>query len=362
MSALHGAFARHGGDLWLACQHVLVRLYPDDARVELHEGPRPALIPEETPSFTIVASAVVCRFSSYLLVGTDPAWCRPSCPQEHAPEDAAVVPGCDVPHKQHRHEGHSPAFSRVLRGVGDLCQPSEALRRTGDRVMVCMRDVLQQFLGPAAAAPKDLPEPVSPLSTSGEEEVGPGKGAAAELDVRVLAKIVRTVLQAHNTDPALLAAREDASHADVDVLSAGSFAGPTEPGDFVPVPDDSHGPLRRSLAFMEQSALLQVVQSKLCAANFSDVEGSTENLAFFALRNMRVLWFDLRRCTSTLKRDLAATVAASTQMQQKRPSNSSSGSSCCALLALRNLRLGMVHDWEAKLGTFPYLHLHGGSR
>ena len=36
----------------------------------------------------------------------------------------------------------------------------------------------------------------------------------------------------------------------------------------------SNGPLRRNVVFMEQSPLLQVVQSKLCAAPFSDVTGA----------------------------------------------------------------------------------------
>merc|ERR1711879_864239 len=90
-----------------------------------------------------------------------------------------------------------------------------------------------------------------------------------------------------------------------DVLSAGSFVGPSDPGDFVPV--STQGPLRRSLAFMEQSALLQIVQSTLCKTPFSDITGSMGQLKAFALRNLRVLWFDLRRCTSTLKRSCVPT-------------------------------------------------------
>lgn len=39
----------------------------------------------------------------------------------------------------------------------------------------------------------------------------------------------------------------------------------------------------------------QVVQRRLCSAPFDDVEGSTEQLSSFALRNLRVMWFDLRR-------------------------------------------------------------------
>jgi len=33
-----------------------------------------------------------------------------------------------------------------------------------------------------------------------------------------------------------------------------------------------------------------------------------------------------------------------------------------ALLVLRNLRLCLVHDWEATIATFPYLHLDGRSQ
>jgi len=118
-------------------------------------------------------------------------------------------------------------------------------------------------------------------------------------------------------------------------------------GDFVPT--QRGGPLRRGLEFMEQSALLQMVQSRLVAATFSDVQGSTGQLAFFAVRGMRVVWFDLRRCTSTLKRDLV----------QQEPTATGGAA---VLLVLRNLRICLVHDWEARLATFPYLHLHGGSR
>ena len=42
-------------------------------------------------------------------------------------------------------------------------------------------------------------------------------------------------------------------------------------------------------------SLRQVVQRRLCSTVFEDVEGSTEQLTKFALRDLRVMWFDLRR-------------------------------------------------------------------
>lgn len=42
----------------------------------------------------------------------------------------------------------------------------------------------------------------------------------------------------------------------------------------------------------------QVVQRRLCGAPFDDVLGSTEQLQRFALRELRVAWFDLRRRAS----------------------------------------------------------------
>jgi len=56
-----------------------------------------------------------------------------------------------------------------------------------------------------------------------------------------------------------------------------------------------------------------------------------------------VLWFDLRRGTSTLKKEPRAVEKGAVS----------------AVLVLRHLRLRLVHEWEAKLATFPYIHLTG---
>jgi len=248
----------------------------------------------------------------------------------------------------------SPVFLSMMRHMGLF---GAASLGSVDRFLVCIRDVLQQLLGPGPAVPGDLPLPL-PAASAGVPK------ANESVDIKVLARIARKLIQAYFTNPVLLAAREAGrklSPRDSDseenhwgpraseVLASGSFAGPSGPGDFVPVPDQ--GPLRRSLAFMEQSPLLQVVQSKLCAAQFDDVVGATEQLEAFALRNLRVLWFDLRRCTSTLKRESCGAKAVG-----------AGGANASVRLVLKNLRLCLVHDWEAKLATFPYLQLGGSSQ
>jgi len=171
------------------------------------------------------------------------------------------------------------------------------------------------------------PMPISPTSeANGEVEIGEA------LEIRNFSRLLRVLLQAYFIDPALLAAE-----APREALAAGAFAGPSDPDEFVPILRS--GPLRRSLAFMEQSPLLQVVQRRLCSAPFDDVEGSTEQLSSFALRNLRVMWFDLRRSTCTLKRSSAGTF----------------------LLLMKPLKLQLSCESEAELATFP-LTLSAGAQ
>ncbi|CAK9097720.1 Protein archease-like [Durusdinium trenchii] len=67
----------------------------------------------------------------------------------------------------------------------------------------------------------------------------------------------------------------------------------------------------------------QVVQRRLCGAPFDDVLGSTEQLQRFALRELRVAWFDLRRL----------------------------------LLLMKPLKLQLSCACEADLASFPYMSL-----
>lgn len=97
---------------------------------------------------------------------------------------------------------------------------------------------------------------------------------------------------------------------------------------------------------MEQSPLLQVVQRRLCSAHFEDVEGSTEQLTHFALRALRVLWFDLRRSTCTLKRI---------------PCDPQEGTTLLCLL-MKPLKLQLCCDCDAELATFPYVRLACGAQ
>ncbi|CAK0891681.1 unnamed protein product [Prorocentrum cordatum] len=105
-------------------------------------------------------------------------------------------------------------------------------------------------------------------------------------DIKIVARIVRTVVQAFFADPAMLAARRELDPDGPDPLYVGSSAGPWVAGDDVRLAGNN-GPLRRSLVFMEQSPLLKVVQSKLCSQRFEDVVGATDQLSSFALRNLR---------------------------------------------------------------------------
>jgi len=336
---ISGAWGRHGGDFVLACQHVLIRLYPISASPGLR-GPRAALTEEEVPSLVAVLVAAACHFGSQMV-----PLARMDNGSGASDEEAPAKP----PGEQ---------FSSILQLISGV-RNSSSLGST-DRFLASLRDVLNSLLGPGPSSPDHLPEPV-PLAEP------PSEAAATHPHIKVLVRIVRTIIQAYYTNPTLLAAREAGREqtsldglcrsssgpfrtAD-EVLAAGSFAGPSEPGDFVAVPDHS-GPLRRSLSFMEQSALLQAVQSKLCTTKFDDITGATEQLETYGLRNLRVLWFDLRMCTSTLKQDLQAISGAPSKNRGV----------VHTLLVLRNMRLCLVHDWEAKLATFPYLHLRGSSQ
>uniref|UniRef100_A0A7S1A880 Uncharacterized protein n=1 Tax=Noctiluca scintillans TaxID=2966 RepID=A0A7S1A880_NOCSC len=263
-----------------------------------------------------------------------------SSPSQKTSNNEEAVRHDSAPARQDSRLSHgsasNPQFQSILSSVLHI---SECDDRTSDRFMRCLRDVLWEVLGPAAATPEDLPDlPPSPPGNDGP------------LDVRSTSRVVRAIIQAYFSDPALLAAREEkrawqsleTGNSGADVVSAGSFAGPSEPGDYVPVSDP--GPLRRNIVFMEQSVLLQVVQARLVAEKFKDVAGSNKQLSSFRMRNIRVLWLDLRRCTSTLKRSPATVDSTFT-----------------AQLMLRHLRLRAEHDWDATLASLP-VEISGSSQ
>jgi len=379
ISATSRALERHGGDVLLACQHVLVRLYPDGGPGALRVGRRPPLTKEEMPSLSCLAYSVGMHFTAQALSqhghasqgdqnGAEPAshsqarsWSSPCAPDQRGgsiSEQTTADPSHTSSPSQKtsnneeavRHDSaaarqdtrlshgsaSNPQFQSILSSVLHI---SECDDKTSDRFMRCLRDVLWEILGPAAATPEDLPDlPPSP----------PGKDGP--LDVRSTSRVVRAIIQAYFSDPALLAAREEkrawqsleTGNSGADVVSAGSFAGPSEPGDYVPVSDP--GPLRRNIVFMEQSVLLQVVQARLVAEKFKDVAGSNKQLSSFRMRNIRVLWLDLRRCTSTLKRSPATVDSTFT-----------------AQLMVRHLRLRAEHDWDATLASLP-VEISGSSQ
>eukprot|EP00927_Polykrikos_kofoidii_P038095 TRINITY_DN32372_c0_g1_i1.p1 TRINITY_DN32372_c0_g1~~TRINITY_DN32372_c0_g1_i1.p1 ORF type:complete len:930 (-),score=166.19 TRINITY_DN32372_c0_g1_i1:213-3002(-) len=428
LRALREAGVRHGGDVVLACQQLLSRLYPhDEGGGSGAQGRRGPVQPEEIPTFGAVMMSTAFHLSSMLIavnmqqadsrVDSADATAVPNAHESDGKDDAdgiggtlsegvgdpsedgsasngyggeSMPTGTASPVRPAGGTGRTPYFTRLLDRIWSKGSATQA--SLSDRFLLSLRDVLVDLLGPAPAEPEDLPEPVEPLSPPTAASDG------ASGDIRVVARIVRTLLQVQFTNPVLLDAREDFQYslqntnvakASSSPVSAGSddggntsdggivagvgrsvdstapvsgavaasatpvFAtapsaacvGPSEPGDYVL--GSNRGPLRRTLAFMEHSALLEVVQGRLCAATFQDVVGSSKQLSAFALRNIRVLWFDLRLCTCTLKRDPLVEGAAT---------------ALPALLVLRNLRLRLAHDWEATLATFPYLSLGGGSQ
>lgn len=387
-AALEAAWLRHGGDVLLACQHILVRLYPDSLRVLHSNGPRESLAPESVPSVVGVAAAAACHFTAQLLTqplvvpGASSIALASGLASAQAAQAINLAQSPEQSPPQSPRQGAAPPrtparashqFSAILHSMGLFELPPCASQGTVDRFLVCVREVLQRLLGPGPAAPDDLPKPVAPIGGVDEAD------AVTPPDIQLLAKIARNLIQAYFTDSVLLVAWEDhqsnvrsgpngatetaeeeegddgllhsatVSPATVSLV-AGVFAGPSEPGDFVPV--QGGGPLRRGLAFMQQSPLLCVVQRKLCAARFDDVSAtstpSSWPLESYAIRNIRVLWFDLRRCTSTFKRDA-------------QPAESGAGG-LDGVLVLRHLRFCLAHDWEARLATFPYLHVGSSSQ
>lgn len=370
----HGAgaaWARHGGDLLLNIQRLIAQLYLMDAGTKLWTGPRSPLLSEEMPSMMSIVAETALQFSAHLLIAGSPeSRLKQGDALSSEPVQQELQGGASSSDSVESSEPLAPQpsrsshFATIMRCVLNLSQPATAALRIGDRFLLCLRDVLHLHLGPAPSTPDNLPEPVAPLGPVEDKKDENAEQEEEPVDIKALARIVRTVLQAHSTDPALLDAREVGRqqqagakvqpHSSQAGLFVGSFAGPSEPGDFVSVTES--GPLRRSLAFMEQSALLHVVQSKLLAARFADVVGSTDQLSSFALRNLRVLWFDLRRCTSTLKRAPSSTNGETDTLPAAQSRITT------AMLVLRNLRLGLEHDWAATLATFPYFSLSGGSR
>lgn len=196
-------------------------------------------------------------------------------------------------------------------------------------------------LGPVVASVDALPEPEVALASS-NEEVGP-------VNIRLLARILRALLQAlydvSTADNA--SSQSDARGHSQSECSFDSF-------DLVEEACPAHaiaaGPLKQTKVFMEESPLLKVFRDKLCNHSFGDITGSTEQLSSFGLRNIRVLRFDLSRCTSTLKRNSDA------------PRHGAGEPAVEFLLAVRNLRLGITVSWDVALARFPYLALSGTGR
>jgi len=360
--AFGAAWARHGGDVLLACQHVLVRLYPHDSEVMLLHGAREPVHPGEAPSLIEVIFAASFHFSSRLLsfgTATSDGACQEG---ELAPPVAAAEP----PLRPARcGPGRGSMFGNILAQLRlDEGCPRYS-KMLADEFMVCLRDALHRYLGPCPASPGGLPEPVPALSAGADAASATStprssvKSTAPHLtDIKIVARIVRTVVQAFFADPAMLAARRELDPDGPDPLYVGSSAGPWVAGDDVRLAGNN-GPLRRSLVFMEQSPLLKVVQSKLCSQRFEDVVGATDQLSSFALRNLRVLWFDLRRCTCTLKREKACSGTASPRAAAQAQRG---GGAVEAVVVLRHLRLGLKNDWEATVASFPYFQVEGSSQ
>mmetsp|Transcript_39778 Transcript_39778/g.89090 ORF Transcript_39778/g.89090 Transcript_39778/m.89090 type:complete len:670 (-) Transcript_39778:25-2034(-) len=433
--AYHGAAARHAGDVLVASQYILEKLYAP-AELKRKDVEAHPLIGEngaangngcskdfqswraKQATFSGVIFATSFHFGIELALGrgsernavstaSDMQTPRTNgvstAAQRRALQPKAAVGSPPMPSVP---QGASSPKHRYRERYAELAALLQQLRATaacaqnpGDRFLRCMRDVLCRMLGPPPETLGEIPEPSPPLprqsraktaaggklngncsSATGEspmkaqtsqssqrcssaERAGgfsPRSNAldADVLDIRLLARIARTVLQAYYTDPALLAAREavrgrreDAWHgvSGANLITTGSYGGTVEWTDLVAVTEQ--GPLRRNLAFMEQSPLLQVVHSKLRAAEFRDVVGATERVSAYALRNLRILWFDMRRCTSTLKQD------ASCEESPRKPSKNAA----FVVLGIRNLTLCLTSDWEATLATFPYLSVSGGS-
>eukprot|EP00933_Yihiella_yeosuensis_P073311 TRINITY_DN8195_c0_g2_i1.p1 TRINITY_DN8195_c0_g2~~TRINITY_DN8195_c0_g2_i1.p1 ORF type:complete len:560 (+),score=71.11 TRINITY_DN8195_c0_g2_i1:506-2185(+) len=353
--ALNQSWTSHGGKVLSACQEILADLYPDSQN---HEHVSSALDIEvssaldievssaldiEAPSFSSVLVATACQFSMQLLNGVAsrrffPGAFEPSAGQIETNDSAAL-------------------FSSALHCCSMIRCTTVSSNTSADRFLLCLQDVLELKFGRRKSRADDAaPEADSAASSN-----------ATPLDIRALGRVLRLILQAYFIDPTILAARDDElsrarssgwQESGADVLLAGSFTGPSDPGDFVPA---GVGPLRRSLAFMEQSPLLQVVQQKLCTARFDDVEGSTNQLSSFAIRNLRVHWFDLRRSTSTLKRASATTSADLPPAEKKedQADYSDRGTVTALCLVLRHMKLALSCDYEADVATFPYLRFAG---
>eukprot|EP00439_Symbiodinium_sp_Y106_P039241 s3759_g4.t2 len=220
-------------------------------------------------------------------------------------------------------ESLQPSLAAMILQCSCSVRSTSAAVAPADRFLLCLADLVEMCIEDADSG------------TNAHSDPSP-----EPVDIRVLARLARVLLQAFFMDPALLAAAAPGS----DALAAGAFSGPSDPDEFVPI--SGSGPLRRSLAFMEQSPLLQVVQRRLCSAHFEDVEGATEQLTHFALRALRVLWFDLRRSTCTLKRI---------------PCDPQEGTMLLCLL-MKPLKLQLCCDCDAELASFPYVRLACGAQ
>ncbi|CAK8990131.1 unnamed protein product [Durusdinium trenchii] len=296
-----------GEDVLADCMVLLGELYPGEREVD---GVDEATKASErmTLASLLIGAALQCSLQNLQSSPREQKQksantCRPDARALYLrPEDGAW--SC-IPR-----EDHKGLFAKALHCSCSVRPPGGS---TVDRFLLSMLDILIES---KPSRPKDA-------------VVNPDHSDS--LEIRTFARLLRVLLQAYFIDPALLAAAEsDAEGARL----AGAFAGPSDPSELVPVLQS--GPLRRSLAFMEQSPLLQVVQRRLCGAPFDDVLGSTEQLQRFALRELRVAWFDLRRSTCTLKRGTPPGTL---------------------LLLMKPLKLQLSCACEADLASFPYMSL-----
>lgn len=354
--SLDAAWRRNGGDFLLACQHVLVRLYPDGAENQrLFDLKREPLLPEDVPSFVCFIAAAGLHYGS-ARSGEAPKknlLCAISNADGDTPSEKSsnYSPNhVEVATERTVHDyGSTPPKLHTAPGCSiglDEWATSFAQRHSkhhliSDKFLISLRDTLYAFLGPGPAHPDGLPPSVNPPKIGSND-------ISVNVDIKLLARILRKIIQAYFMDP------EDVGTTDFDGMQAtcskDSLGDPTDIDDIVPVANS--GPLLRSAVFMETSALLQAIKRQLCAAPFADIESSSNQLEMYALRNLRLVWFDLRRCTSTLKHDL--------EIQSDKPANAMK--TLPLLLVMKNMRFRLAHEWEAKLGRFPYMHLSGNSQ
>ncbi|CAE7019362.1 unnamed protein product [Symbiodinium sp. CCMP2456] len=325
--AFETAWRSEGLGVLRSCKALLAELYPGEGRSGANSAPGLIGAP------MLLAASVLQLFTqmfSGLSLGQSETRIRSSpssSSKAKRSETPTQMPSMYTPTTESGEldpcDNLQPSLAAMILQCSCSVRSTSAAVAPADRFLLCLADLVEMCIeeadGGMPAYSDAPPEPV---------------------DIRSLSRLARVLLQAFFMDPALLAAAGPGS----DALAAGAFSGPSDPDEFVPI--SGSGPLRRSLAFMEQSPLLQVVQRRLCSAHFEDVEGSTEQLTHFALRALRVLWFDLRRSTCTLKRI---------------PCDPQEGTTLLCLL-MKPLKLQLCCDCDAELATFPYVRLACGAQ